>query len=360
MRWKILLGIVAVALVSAACGKKGPPIPPERRLPAAVADLSVEVQGRQVTLTWTNPRDRADKSPLRDLSAIYIFRREDAAGAESRPAVADGERVVGFERVGVVELKRESPEVRVEGRPGRFVDAEGLATGRRYTYVVTAVDQERRASPPSKRVMVNLSGAPLAPANVSAEAGDGRVRLAWQPPERNEDGSPVVGPLGYHVFRTTTPDAPRTRPLTPEPLTIPEHLDLAVENETTYYYTVRAIHSEAGSQVQSQDSLVVAAKPEDTTPPAAPRNLVAVPVPGGVRLAWEPSPEADVAGYLVHRSTVPGRGYAPLFRNPQPGTTYVDSSVRRGETYFYVVTAVDRSPRANESVPSAEVRVTVP
>ena len=360
MRWKILLGIIAVAFVIAACGKKGPPIPPERRLPAAVSDLSVEVQGRQVILTWTNPRDRADKSPLRDLSAIYIFRREEAPGVESRPAVGDGQRVVGFERIAVIELRKAGPEVRVEGRLGRFVDVEGLGVGRRYTYVVTAVDRERRASPPSNRVVVDLSAAPLAPANVSAEASDGRVRLTWQPPVRNEDGSPVVEPLRYHVFRTTTPDALRTRPLTTEPLTTPEYLDLAVENETTYYYTVRAIHSEAGSQVQSQDSLVVAAKPEDTTPPSPPRNLVAVPVAGGVRLAWEPSPDVDVAGYLVYRTTRAGGGYARLSPSPQPGTTFTDSQVRRGETYFYQVTAVDRSPRANESVPSAEVRVTIP
>ncbi len=360
MRLRILFSLVGVAILILACGKKGPPIPPERRLPAAVQDLSVEVQGRQVTLTWTNPKERADKTPLRDLSAIYVFRREEPPGAEPRAAVGDGERVVGFERIAVIELKKEGPEVRVEGRRAQFVDGPGLETRRRYTYVVTAVDAERRASPPSNRVAVDLLAAPLAPTNVRAEAGDGRIRLAWQPPERNEDGSPIVGPLGYHVFRTTSSDALRGRPLTPEPLTNPEFLDLAVENETTYYYTVRAIHSKAGSQIQSQDSSVVAAKPEDTTPPSSPRNLVAVPTEGGVRLAWEPSPEADVAGYLIHRSTVAGRGYAPLFRRPQPGTTYVDSSVRRGETYFYVVTAVDRSPRANESVPSAEVRVTVP
>ena len=359
MRPRILLSLFGVAIVIFACGKKGPPIPPERRLPAAVQDLSTEIQGRQVTLTWTNPRQRADKTPLRDLSVIYVFRRLEAPGAEPRPAVGEGEQVVGFERIAIIELKKEGPEVRVEGRRGQFVDTPERQTGR-YTYVVAAVDAERRVSPPSNRVVVSLLAAPLAPSNLRAEAGDGRVRLAWQPPVRNEDGSPVPGPLHYHVFRTTSRDAPRSRPVTLEPLTISEFVDLAVENETTYYYTVRAIYSEAGSQIQSQDSLVVAVKPEDTTPPAPPRNLVAVPAAGGVRLAWEPSPDTDVAGYIVHRSTVSGRDYARLLRTPQPGTTFVDSQVRRGTTYFYVVTAVDRSPRANESVPSAEVRVTVP
>ena len=359
MRRIVLLWVMGLAVVVSGCGKKGPPIPPERQLPAAVQDLSIEVQGRQVTLTWTNPRQRADKTPLRNLTAIHIFRRGEAPGPEPRSAVGDGDGVVGFDRIAVLELKKEGPEVRVEGRRGQFVDAQGLVTGSRYTYVVTAMDAERRASPPSNRVSVSLLAAPQAPQNLRAEAGDGRVRLAWQPPSRNEDGSPLVGPLRYHVFRSTTPDAPG-RPLTPEPLAAPEFLDLSVENETRYYYSVRAILGEARSQIQSQDSLIVAAQPEDTTPPGPPRNLVAVPAPGTVRLAWERSPDADVLGYLVHRSTVSGRGYARLTTAPQPGTTFVDATARRGEIYFYIVTAVDRSPRANESVPSAEARVTIP
>jgi hypothetical protein len=34
--------------------------------------------------------------------------------------------------------------------------------------------------------------------------------------------------------------------------------------------------------------------------------------------------------------------------------------VQPGQTYFYVVTAVDRAKRANESVPSQEVSATLP
>ena len=73
-----------------------------------------------------------------------------------------------------------------------------------------------------------------------------------------------------------------------------------------------------------------------------------------VRLAWQAVPDADLAGYLVYRSTTAGRGHVRLSAAPQAGTTYVDTDVRPGQTYYYVVTAVDRSKRANESVPSPE------
>ena len=78
-----------------------------------------------------------------------------------------------------------------------------------------------------------------------------------------------------------------------------------------------------------------------------------------IRLAWEAVPDADVAGYRVYRSTTAGRGYQPVTPALQAATTYVDSDVRPGQVYFYVVTAVDRARRANESVPSAEASATV-
>jgi fibronectin type 3 domain-containing protein len=79
-----------------------------------------------------------------------------------------------------------------------------------------------------------------------------------------------------------------------------------------------------------------------------------------VRLAWQAVADADVAGYLVYRSTTAGRGHTKLTPSPQAAATYVDGDVRPGQTYFYVVTAVDRAKRANESVPSSEVSATIP
>jgi fibronectin type 3 domain-containing protein len=37
---------------------------------------------------------------------------------------------------------------------------------------------------------------------------------------------------------------------------------------------------------------------------------------------------------------------------------FVDSRVKPGQTYYYYVTAVDNSPRANESLPSEEAAIT--
>jgi penicillin-binding protein len=103
---------------------------------------------------------------------------------------------------------------------------------------------------------------------------------------------------------------------------------------------------------------VVPVTPVDLTPPAPPRDLVAIPSEGAVRLSWQPSPDADVALYIVYRAAG-GGALQRVGSVPPPGTTFVDREVARG-TYRYAVTAQDSGVRANEGGRSNEVTVTVP
>lgn len=352
------------ALLLAACGRRGPPVAPERRLPAPVADLQATVVGEGVQLTWTLPRIRVDRSPVRALSRTEVYRRLEQPGASepARPAVltfgglfGGAPDLPGFERVASIDLRESG------GPPQRtisYTDVRGLEPGRRYTYVVIAVDDQGRPSPPSNRVAVAVRPPPRPPTGVTARAGDAQVRLTWDPPSALTDGSPVPGPLLYNVFRSTDPGHRPARPVNAEPLTAPAFVDLTVQNEVTYHYTVQALLGPGGPA--SAPSAVASATPEDQTPPAQPRGLVAVAVARAVRLAWEAVADADLAGYHVYRSTTSGRGYARLTPAPQPATTFVDDRVQPGQTYYYVVTAVDRSRRANESVPSAEAAARLP
>jgi len=50
-----------------------------------------------------------------------------------------------------------------------------------------------------------------------------------------------------------------------------------------------------------------------------------------------------VAGYNVYRGTVSGGPYSKLNSSLIAPTTYTDSTVQSGQTYFYVVAAVDAS-----------------
>ncbi len=76
-----------------------------------------------------------------------------------------------------------------------------------------------------------------------------------------------------------------------------------------------------------------------------------------VSLSWAAS-TSTVVGYNVYRGTQTGGPYVAMNGTPDAGTTYSDSSVQAGQTYYYVVTAVDGS--GSESVYSNQAQAVVP
>jgi hypothetical protein len=77
----------------------------------------------------------------------------------------------------------------------------------------------------------------------------------------------------------------------------------------------------------------------------------------GLPLSWDASP-STISGYRVYRSATSGTGYTLLTASLVTGLTFVDATAQTGQTYFYVVTAVDSG--GIESIVSNELRVTVP
>jgi hypothetical protein len=76
-----------------------------------------------------------------------------------------------------------------------------------------------------------------------------------------------------------------------------------------------------------------------------------------VNLSWNAS-TSTVTGYNVYRGNQTGGPYVAVNSSPEPGTSYVDNSVSTGQTYYYVVTAVDSS--GTESVYSNQVQAVIP
>lgn len=351
MRGPLLLGLLALL---AACGRVGAPVPPEDRLPRPVTDLRAIVEEGVIQLTWTNPNRRVDNTRLRDLAEARVYRAEDAGDGEPRAALLWRGRVPGYTQV--VTLRPGADGTGGAGATVTAADRHGLVFGRRYTYVVVTADAQGRVSAPSPRVSVRYLAPPEPPAGLVTEPGEGEVRLWWASPERFVDGSPLAGTVVYEVLRAQEPDPPAT--VVSPALTEPHFVDRAVENDRTYRYAVRALRREADTLARSRPSAPATATPRDLTPPSPPTDLVAVPAADGVHLAWRPSPDPDVAAYAVYRAA----GSGPLVRVASvgaPTTVFVDRGLGPG-TYRYVVTALDRAARPNESGPSNEVTVALP
>ena len=349
--------LVGALLVLAACGRPGPPLPPERVSPQPATDLSAVVLDRAVELGWTMPARRADNVRLRDLIAMHVFRAEDDGAGDPKPALVSKGRVAGYAEVATVRMIDPAPAVIGAGRV-TLVDRAALTPGRRYTYVVLAEDARGHVSPPSSRLSVALIASPLAPTDVRAVPGDREVRVEWRPPTRLQDGASLdEAALDYEILRGAGPDTPiAVVAATASGAT--SYVDRSLDNERPYTYTVRALRTARGSVARSDPSAAVTATPIDTTPPKVPTEVVGIPSESTVRLVWMASPDPDVGRYIVYR----GREGAALERvgsTAAPGTTFIDRAVPAGR-WRYAVSAQDTSSSANESARSTEVTVTVP
>jgi hypothetical protein len=89
---------------------------------------------------------------------------------------------------------------------------------------------------------------------------------------------------------------------------------------------------------------VTSTPPPPPPPPAANHS---------VHLAWDSSP-SHIAGYKVYRGDISGGPYATISSSTIDSPAYDDSTVASGSSYYYVVTAVNRSgdesPYSNESI----------
>jgi len=76
-----------------------------------------------------------------------------------------------------------------------------------------------------------------------------------------------------------------------------------------------------------------------------------------VALSWSAS-SSTVAGYNVYVSPSSAGPYSLLNSSPVPSTSYVDTNVLAGDTYYFRITSV--SPSYQESAPSATVQAVIP
>ncbi|GAC1514887.1 MAG: hypothetical protein NVS1B11_30610 [Terriglobales bacterium] len=85
---------------------------------------------------------------------------------------------------------------------------------------------------------------------------------------------------------------------------------------------------------------------------------VAAPTRHSVALSWNPSTSSNVVGYYVYRGSMAGGAYSKMNSNMASGTGYTDFAVQGGQTYYYVVTAVDGA--GAESAYSSPISAVIP
>jgi hypothetical protein len=197
---------------------------------------------------------------------------------------------------------------------------------------------------------------PKPPANFTAKLSEKQIQLDWTAVTTDINGKPVPqGSVRYNIYRGTTANFAPEQPLNTEELDAVTYTDTNFEYGKSYYYFIRAHFYGKKKGQHSEPSNVILIYPQDTFPPRAPEELNVVSAREGMVLIWAPNSEEDVIGYNIYRSTTAGQDYTKINHELIRETTFTDKDIKQGQKYYYVITAVDSAPVANESEKSAEV-----
>ncbi len=340
--WNAAAWSLALLVLVAACGRKTDPLTPDSPRPAAVSDIRIAVRNDVVFLSWSLPAKNVEGKPFSpgDVRLFRIYRAE----------VEREHKRLRYREYAVIRMENPAP---AEVRSGTvFWSDTGLQYGKVYAYRIRAYGVRGGASEYSAEVRAEPLLSLDTPKNLVATAGDSSVTLAWDAVTTRSDGSTHLGFVGYNVYRGTEHGQESDVPLTKEPVRTLSYTDQSAVNGTTYYYRLRAVDSPVVPWKESLDSTEVSATPRDTTPPDPPTGITVVPGIGRVFLTWKENRERDLDGYYVYRATRSGGHYTRLTEKPIKRSTYSDEKVKQGMTYYYVITAVDKS--GNESGRSKE------
>ncbi len=229
-----------------------------------------------------------------------------------------------------------TPVATVSGTTTTFTDT-GLTNGKTYFYNVAA-NNGVGTSPDSNEVSVSpgsVTAAPPAPAGLAASPADSSIDLTW---------NPSAGATSYSVYRGTAPGAEGGTPVAAT--TSDSFTDAGLTDGTGYYYTVTASNTGGASAKSAEANTVPTAA---VIAPPVPFGVVITPASGQIQLQW--TFEEGATSYQVYRGTTPGgEGATPLAT--VTSSSYTDSAVTSGVTYYYEITALTagtQSARSSES-----------
>ena len=278
-------------------------------LPGVPLALEVEAGDGYVTLSWVPPEVPGGTEVLR----YQIFRG------------ATEDSLMSMDHTG-------------SGAITTFTDTS-LMNGQTFYYAVCAVNSVGDG-PKTPAVEATPLALPDAPGDLVAEAGNGSVTITWIRPQRN-GGADVTH---YNIHSGISEDSlDLLHTMAKSTFT---YEDSEVLAGTTYYYAVAAVTTSG----EGPASIMASATPYG--PPGAPLNPKVTAGDGEVTIRWEPPADdraSPVIGYVLMRG-VSAVAMSELAKSGEV-TSYIDTTVVNGQTYYYAVAAINGAGQGDLTEP---------
>ncbi len=127
------------------CGKKAPPVPPQRFIPPVVNDLSYRLAGSTLNLNWTLPEIKKTKTT--DIAGCIVFRARTSVSESDCPTCPPKFESVADLPFGVDNQTKKNLKTMNYG--------ESLTQGYRYTYKVNCYSAKGVSGQDSNTVEFN-------------------------------------------------------------------------------------------------------------------------------------------------------------------------------------------------------------
>ena len=210
-----------------------------------------------------------------------------------------------------------------------YTNTSYLANGTTYYYKVRALKANGTASAYSSVVTITYGTVPTpaAPAMRSAKADSAGITVSWDT---------AANAVTYNVYRTADAGSSWTQVASSVKGT--SYKDTTVQKDVKYGYKVRGVAADGKTLGPMSSTGVTAKVTAASTTPDYVKLKSAKSDPGnGILLTWESA--ADAKTYNVYRKVDGASGWT-LLASSVSGTSYRDTSGKRGTTYVYTVRGV--------------------
>jgi hypothetical protein len=339
-----------------ACAKIGEPQPPQVLVPKPAIDLAARQVGDRILLTVSAPAQNTNGSRMTTLGSVEILRvtgdRQGATPLSEDSFLAQAQSLGSIAAPDLARYRRDDSLALPDPAPAG--PASFYKQG--FRYAIRFINRKNQTAGLSNQVYIAPVPIPSAPDKLVSVVMQDSIKLTWNAPAANSDGSAPVRIAGYNIYRGEDPKSATMVPLNAAPLTKPEFEDRSFEFDKTYYYAASVIASIGNPYAESLPSALQSVAPRDTFPPGIPKSLDAVAENGVVTLLWMAPDDNDIAGYRVYRKEKAATARVLLQTQLVTVLSFGDDQVRHGIQYEYSVAAVDT--HGNEG-PAATITVEV-